>query len=64
MRPIQALRNGSAGRELAGKVHGELAIGGISPPREFVLMTAPPSGLVRSSCISARRSTGTICSMT
>ena len=32
VRPIQELRNGTAGRELAGKVHGELKrIGGIRP---------------------------------
>ena len=46
VRPIQALRNGSAGRELAGKVHGELKrIGGIRPPREFVLMDRAAVGL-------------------
>jgi len=46
VRPIQELRNGSAGRELAGKVHGELKrIGGIRPPREFVLMDRAAVGL-------------------
>ena len=46
VRPIQALRNGSAGRDLAGKVHGELKrIGGIRPPREFVLMDRAAVGL-------------------
>ena len=46
VRPIQSLRNGSAGRELAGKVHGELKrIGGIRPPREFVLMDRAAVGL-------------------
>lgn len=46
VRPIQALRNGTAGRELAGKVHGELKrIGGIKPPREFVLMDRAAVGL-------------------
>ena len=46
VRPIQALRNGSAGRELAGRVHGELKrIGGIRPPREFVLMDRAAVGL-------------------
>lgn len=46
VRPIQALRNGTAGRELAGKVHSELKrIGGIKPPREFVLMDRAAVGL-------------------
>jgi hypothetical protein len=46
VRPIQALRNGSVGRDLAGKVHGELKrIGGIRPPREFVLMDRAAVGL-------------------
>ena len=46
VRPIQELRNGTAGRELAGKVHGELKrIGGIRPPREFVLMDRAAVGL-------------------
>ena len=46
VRPIQELRNGKAGRELAGKVHGELKrIGGIRPPREFVLMDRAAVGL-------------------
>ena len=46
VRPIQELRNGTAGRELAGQVHGELKrIGGIRPPREFVLMDRAAVGL-------------------
>ncbi|MEC7438750.1 MAG: AarF/ABC1/UbiB kinase family protein [Pseudomonadota bacterium] len=46
VRPIQELRNGTAGRELAGKVHGELKrIGGIRPPRDFVLMDRAAVGL-------------------
>ncbi len=46
VRPIQQMRNGKAGRELAGKVHSELKrIGGIRPPREFVLMDRAAVGL-------------------
>ncbi|MGB2294411.1 MAG: ABC1 kinase family protein, partial [Candidatus Puniceispirillum sp.] len=46
VRPIQEMRNGKAGRELAGKVHQELKrIGGIKPPREFVLMDRAAVGL-------------------
>ena len=46
VRPIQSLRNGKAGRDLAGKVHEELQrIGGIRPPREFVLMDRAAVGL-------------------
>jgi len=46
VRPIQAVRSGSEGRELAGKVHEELKrIGGIRPPREFVLMDRAAVGL-------------------
>lgn len=46
VRPIQQIRNGSAGRELAGQVHTELKrIGGIKPPREFVLMDRAAIGL-------------------
>ena len=46
VRPIQQMRGGSAGRELAGKVHTELKrIGGIKPPREFVLMDRAAVGL-------------------
>ena len=46
IRPIQQIRNGSAGRELAGKVHSELKrIGGIKPPREFVLTDRAAVGL-------------------
>lgn len=46
VRPIQEMRNGKAGRELAAKVHQELKrIGGIKPPREFVLMDRAAVGL-------------------
>lgn len=46
VRPIQQMRGGSEGRELAGKVHQELKrIGGIRPPREFVLMDRAAVGL-------------------
>jgi len=46
VRPIQQMRGGSAGRELAGKVHTELKrIGGIKPPREFVLTDRAAVGL-------------------
>ena len=46
VRPIQQMRGGSAGRELAGKVHAELKrIGGIKPPREFVLTDRAAVGL-------------------
>ena len=46
VRPIQAMRNGTQGRELAGKVHSELKrIGGIKPPAEFVLMDRAAVGL-------------------
>ena len=46
VRPIQQMRNGKAGRDLAGKVHQELKrIGGIRPPREFVLMDRAAVGL-------------------
>ena len=46
VRPIQQTRGGSAGRELAGKVHKELKrIGGIKPPREFVLTDRAAVGL-------------------
>ena len=46
VRPIQQMRSGSEGRELAGKVHKELKrIGGIRPPREFVLMDRAAVGL-------------------
>ena len=40
------MRSGNMGRELAGKVHGELKrIGGIKPPAEFVLMDRAAVGL-------------------
>ena len=46
IRPIQEIRGGNYGRELAGKVHQELKrIGGIKPPREFVLMDRSAVGL-------------------
>lgn len=46
VRPIQQMRGGSEGRELAGRVHEELKrIGGIKPPREFVLMDRAAVGL-------------------
>ena len=46
VRPIQQMRGGSEGRELAGKVHQELKrIGGIKPPREFVLLDRAAVGL-------------------
>ena len=46
VRPIQSLRNGKAGRDLAQQVHTELKrIGGIRPPREFVLMDRAAVGL-------------------
>ena len=46
VRPIQQMRGGSEGRELAGLVHQELKrIGGIKPPREFVLMDRAAVGL-------------------
>jgi len=46
VRPIQQMRSGSEGRELAAKVHEELKrIGGICPPREFVLMDRAAVGL-------------------
>jgi len=46
VRPIQQVRSGNMGRELAGKVHGELKrICGIKPPAEFVLMDRAAVGL-------------------
>ena len=46
VRPIQQMRSGTHGRELAGKVHSELKrIGGIKPPAEFVLMDRAAVGL-------------------
>jgi len=46
IRPIQEMRGGNFGRELASKVHEELKrIGGIKPPREFVLMDRAAVGL-------------------
>ena len=46
VRPIQQMRGGAQGRALVGRVHQELKkIGGISPPREFVLMDRAAIGL-------------------
>ena len=46
VRPIQKMRSGTEGRELAGKVHSELKrIGGIKPPAEFVLVDRAAVGL-------------------
>lgn len=46
MRPIQETNNGMYGREVAEKVHAELRrIGGVAPPREFVLMDRAAIGL-------------------
>ena len=46
MRPIQEINNGMYGREVAEKVHAELRrIGGVAPPREFVLMDRAAIGL-------------------
>ena len=45
-RPIQEMRSGSHGREVAMKVYEELKrIGGVQPPREFVLMDRAAIGL-------------------
>ena len=45
-RPIQEVRTGKHGRETAMKVHAELKrIGGVRPPREFVLMDRAAIGL-------------------
>jgi len=45
-RPIQDMRGGAYGRELAMQVHEELKrIGGVKPPREFVLMDRAALGL-------------------
>ena len=45
-RPIQEVRTGRQGRETAMKVHAELKrIGGVRPPREFVLMDRAAIGL-------------------
>ena len=44
--PISQLRDGKEGREVASKVHQELRnIGGVEPPREFVLMDRAAVGL-------------------
>ena len=45
-KPISQLRDGSEGRKIASRVHQELKqIGGIEPPREFVLMDRAAVGL-------------------
>lgn len=45
-RPIQETNSGMYGREVAEKVHAELRrIGGVAPPREFVLMDRAAIGL-------------------
>ena len=45
-RPIQEMRSGSHGRDVAMKVYEELKrIGGVQPPREFVLMDRAAIGL-------------------
>lgn len=45
-RPIQQMRSGSEGRDVAMKVYEELRrIGGVQPPREFVLMDRAAIGL-------------------
>lgn len=45
-RPIHEMRSGSHGREVAMKVYDELKrIGGVQPPREFVLMDRAAIGL-------------------
>jgi hypothetical protein len=62
-RLIQETNSGSYGREVAEKVHAELRrIGGVRPPREFVLMDRAAIGSARCSCTSRPRSTGTSCS--
>ena len=44
--PIQEVRSGQQGREVAMKVHAELKrLGGVRPPREFVLMDRAAIGL-------------------
>ena len=44
--PISQLRDGKEGREIASKVHQQLKkIGGVEPPREFVLMDRAAIGL-------------------
>ena len=45
-KPISQLRDGKEGRIVASKVHSELKrVGGIEPPREFVLMDRAAVGL-------------------
>ena len=45
-RPIQEMRGGAEGRKLAMQIHGELKrLGGVTPPREFVLMDRAALGL-------------------
>ena len=46
IRPIQEMRGGAYGRELAMHIHAELKrLGGVKPPREFVLMDRAAVGL-------------------
>ena len=46
IRPIQETHSGNVGRELAGKVYEELKkMGGVRPPREFVLLDRAAIGL-------------------
>ncbi len=46
IRPIDETNAGGYGRDVAGKVHAELKrIGGVTPPREFVLMDRAAVGL-------------------
>lgn len=46
IRPIQETHSGNMGRELAGKVYEELKkMGGVRPPREFVLLDRAAIGL-------------------
>ena len=46
VRPIQEMRGGAYGRQLAMQVHAELKKkGGVKPPREFVLMDRVAVGL-------------------
>ena len=47
IRPISEMPTGQYGRKTAEKVHKELKkIGGVKPPREFVLMDRAAIGLV------------------
>ena len=62
-RLIEESSSGAYGREVAFNVQRRLReIGGVTPPREFVLMDRAAVGLGASSCTSRPRSTGTSCS--